>query len=77
MSNHSIEITKKPSSFPCKDCQDRHAGCHSDCAAYKAAVDKNNERKTRAKKEIEKQLEYLRFTFQSIDRSKRRLRKKR
>lgn len=21
---------------PCKGCQERHQGCHSDCAAYKA-----------------------------------------
>lgn len=73
MSNHSIEVTKKPSTFPCKDCQDRHAGCHSDCAAYKNAIERNNARKAKERKEIEKQLDYLRFTFDSIDRSKKRL----
>ena len=30
-------MSRKPS--PCKDCQERHHGCHSECEKYKAMVE--------------------------------------
>lgn len=32
MSDYSWK--KTGSNTPCKDCENRHEGCHSDCAAY-------------------------------------------
>lgn len=34
---------------PCKDCQDRRVGCHSECEKYKEAVEDMQEAKEKAK----------------------------
>lgn len=45
MSNSRPEMTRHP--FPCKDCTDRHVGCHSECPKYIAAKEDNDEKKER------------------------------
>ena len=35
---------------PCKDCEDRHIGCHSKCKQYKAFAEENRKRHDEAMK---------------------------
>ena len=35
---------------PCRDCENRHVGCHSDCEKYKEFVIANEERKEAIRK---------------------------
>lgn len=57
----AIEVTKKPSAFPCKDCGDRHDGCHSECERYLQAKAENENHKQQERKQIEKNLNYIRY----------------
>lgn len=68
-----IEVVKnKPNDYPCKGCTDRHAGCHAECEGYLEARERNIVKKAEARKDIEKEYDYLRFRFQSIARAKKR-----
>lgn len=68
-----IEVVKnKPNDYPCRDCQDRHPGCHPDCAAYLEARERNMAKKAVEKKNIQKHLDYVRYNIESIDRAKKR-----
>lgn len=31
--------------YPCKDCNDRHVGCHSECDKYNEKKEENDKRK--------------------------------
>lgn len=42
--------------FPCKDCQKRYLGCHSQCTLYNAA--KNEQEKEKNMKEKDKLVRY-------------------
>lgn len=33
------EIMRRMGLFPCKDCKERHVGCHGECERYKADVE--------------------------------------
>lgn len=56
--------------FKCKDCEDRHPGCHSTCVVYKRA----QEEWAKAKEYVRKDDDYIGYKHDSIDRyrSKRR-----
>lgn len=38
-------IPPPPSNVPCKDCPDRHTGCHGHCEKYKQFKIRTNEQK--------------------------------
>jgi len=61
-------MNKRPS--PCKDCQERHPCCHSECVRYKEMVDKNNEIKA-AKKEAYEQNRLINMPYERKRKKKR------
>lgn len=70
---NEIEVkANKPKDYPCKDCADRHAGCHAECAAYLEAREQNQAANLEARKRIEKQLDYVGFVIRSIENGKKR-----
>lgn len=52
----------------CKDCTNRHIGCHSECEIYKAFVEENEKLK-KIKKEYSQQIS---DSIKSVERAKRR-----
>ena len=52
---------------PCKNCKDRHQGCHSECEAYKE-LDEANEK---ARQENFKNNEILGFILKSKEKARR------
>lgn len=34
-----ISVLKR-AKFPCKDCKNRHTGCHDECTKYKESIDR-------------------------------------
>ena len=45
----------------CKDCTERHPGCHGTCASYQAFLKQNEERKMSIRGWREKEAEYALF----------------
>lgn len=41
----------KQTIYPCKDCPDRHLGCHDGCEKYKAIKEKDTELKRKRSEE--------------------------
>ena len=50
MSGLQLDITR--THFPCKDCKDRHTGCHSECPKYIKAKEDHDEKKEKIKEAI-------------------------
>lgn len=74
---NEIEVkANKPKDYPCKDCTDRHAGCHAECAEYLEAREQNQVANLEARKRIEKQLDYVGSVIQSLENGKKRKRTK-
>ena len=63
----------KPNS-PCKDCPDRHMGCHSECEGYKSFEAENEEYKAKRREALKK--EYGSLDYVSILKNKQRKNKK-
>lgn len=65
-----IEVVKnKPNTFPCKGCADRHAGCHSECAAYLEARERNIAKRPKREKTLKKSMIIFALDFsQSLER---------
>lgn len=57
--------------YPCKDCSERHIGCHSECEKYKDCT--NKARQIREKRAINNQKDDDKF--QAIIRTEKRMRK--
>lgn len=71
-----IEVVKnKPKKYPCQDCKERHAGCHADCAAYLEARKQNQAANAEEREKIDKQLDYVSYKMQVVERAKKRRRK--
>ena len=69
-------MTRKDT-FPCRDCQERSAGCHSVCQKYKEARDEFNRAK-QERKEINKWLEdYEDFKIPTVIRTRDKSRRRR
>lgn len=52
-----MNLPYKVKQFPCRDCTDRHQGCHSDCKAYLEALAENTRQKDEYYGSPERQLE--------------------
>lgn len=58
---------------PCKDCDERYAGCHSKCERYKAFDTANKERLDKKRRILDAEND---FTAYSIDAQRNMKRKK-
>lgn len=65
------DVKNKPRKYPCQDCKERHAGCHADCEAYLEARKQNQAANAEERKDIEKQLDFVRYKIESRERAKR------
>lgn len=74
MARDNLELKQKTVAFPCKDCSDRHAGCHAECEKYLEARSQNMKVKDRERKIINDQLDYVRYRIESGDRQRRKKR---
>lgn len=71
-----IEAVKNtPKKYPCQGCKERHAGCHADCAAYLEARERNQAANAEEREKIDKQLDYVSYKMQVVERAKKRRRK--
>lgn len=60
---------------PCKNCEDRHVGCHSDCVGYKIWLEEYNKVKEIKHKEQLLDFECRSYIINDIQAKKKRNRK--
>ena len=58
--------------YPCKDCYERHIGCHGSCERYQAEAAKN--RDIAAKRDTKGEVDFIDFKTRTIAAAKRRKR---
>lgn len=49
--------------FTCKDCENRHIGCHSTCEKYNRERDENE----KIKKKIEEEKKYFKYKTETVN----------
>lgn len=64
---------KKP---PCRGCEDRHAGCHGSCEAYKGWKGEREEEKSRALAERRAYQDFRKYQIDNINAIKKKQGKK-
>lgn len=74
MARVELKVNCKPADYPCKGCEDRHAGCHAECERYQSAKAENTKYNQQERKTIDEQLDYVRYKIGSVERQRRKKR---
>ena len=60
---------------PCKECEDRHSKCHSQCSEYRDWSNSRKEVEVKARKKYETEKEMVDYFFTGLKKGTRRKRK--
>ena len=77
MSNVPRTVYYHKSVSPCKDCEDRHSGCHSKCAKYGEWNEQRIQVKSQNYANVAKRKNYEDYVMNTIEELKKGRRRKR
>lgn len=67
-----MKLVFPPANAPCKDCQDRHIGCHCECEKYKTFTEEYGQMTKDIRRKYEKEEDLNKYEIQRIKRIKER-----